>query len=286
MCFFGGPKSNAQAQAEESERQIAAQKELQTQSLQQQQKIADAQAAQNQQQFDYQKAQDDRRLQDTVDQSNRQAAWDQSRNAAAGKATNAVEAAFSRFSPEYFKQYQDDYMANSGGEINRQYGDATKELTYALARRGTLASSTGADQLGLLTETKGRKEADEANTAVTRANALKTQALSAKQGLLQQALSSDTLGSPIAPGSSDSVNAAIDAANRAVSQIGVTSGDYAASIKPPEQSLGTLSGIFAGALGGASNVMSGREDARVAAAYGGPSPGASSNSSGSVKRWS
>lgn len=51
-----------------------------------------------------------------------------------------------QFTPDYFSGVQKSYLDYAKPQINDQYADAQKELTYALARAGNLASSTRAGQ--------------------------------------------------------------------------------------------------------------------------------------------
>lgn len=263
--------------------QLDAQQQQAAASLAEQQREADAQSTANQQQFDYQKAQDAQRQADTQAQADRQTTVDQSRASNATRATNSINAAFAQFSPAYFQQYQNDYYSQADDEINRQYGLAQKDLRFGLARSGNLDSTTGADQTAKLAETKGRAETDQANAAATAASDLSTKVTSAKTGLLDQALSTNTLGNPIAGGSSDAVNASIDTANRAVTAVSNTAGDYVTGIKAVAPTTGSLAGLFGAAAGSGANALAGAQDARIAAAYGGSSPSATGTGNSSTR---
>ena len=50
-----------------------------------------------------------------------------------------------QFGEDFFDQRQQSYLDYATPQINNQYSDAQKELTYALARSGKLASSSRAD---------------------------------------------------------------------------------------------------------------------------------------------
>jgi hypothetical protein len=269
MCGGGAPDNSAQ-QAYQNQQQVEAQQQMAAASLAQSRQIAQAQSDQNQQAFDYQRGVDDRTLQDSKDQAGRQAAWDQSRGQHAAAATQQINDAFAKFSPDYFRQYAADYTAKADDEISRQYGFAQKNLAFGLARNGTLASSDAAEEQGKLIETRGRAEVDQSTAAQDAATKLQQQTVQSKNALTQQALSSDVLGSPIAAGNDASISANIDTANRAVTGVSDNARNYAVSFQPVSPSLGTLSGIFSGAATGAANVVSGQQDARIAsAAYGG-----------------
>lgn len=284
MCIGGGGGGGIppyvqiqmqQAQMVESQRQADA-------ALAQQKQIADAQQTFNQSQFDYQKQQDTARQADADAQKARQDQWDVTRNQNAQTAQNEVESAFGKFTPAYFDQYKSDIITQNNAEIQRQSDLATKNLKFGMARQGILGSTAAADQQGLLQETKGRSEADVAKQAEDSAASLQSSTLQAKTGLLGQALSTDTLGQPIAPGSSSGLTSAIDTANRALSSIGNTAQDYTAALKatPPNYSLGNIFGSVAGAAG---NYLAGQQAQQYAAAFGGAAPGAYSGSGGSVR---
>jgi hypothetical protein len=287
MCVGGGggggipPYVQIQMQQEQM---VEAQKQADA-ALAQQKQIADAQAKFNQDQFDYQKQQDAARQADADAQAGRQAQWDTTRNQNATTAQNEVEAAFSKFTPAYFDQYKSDIITQNNAEVQRQADVATKNLAFGMARQGILGSSAAADQQGLLEEQKGRTEADIANQAQQSETALQNSTLQAKTGLLGQALSTDTLGQPIAPGSSAGVSAAIDTANRAISSIGSTAADYTTALKatPPNYTLGNIFGSIAGSAG---NFISGQQAAQYAAAFGGSGPsGGSPSGGGSVRTY-
>lgn len=271
MCFSSGSSSyNAASQDAETDKQIAAQQQMNTASLAQSQQIADEQARQNQESLDFTRAQDTRSLEQAQQQAARQATWDVGRGQRASYATNSIDNAFSQFTPDYFKNYKDAYYGQADSELQRQYGLSQKDMTFGLARAGQLASTNAADQQGKLAETLGRAEVDQANKASDAANTLQTNVATAKNSLTSQALSSDTLGSPIASDNDVSLTSSIDAANRAAISVAGNATNYAASIKPVDPSLGTLSGVFTGALTGVANAYSGAQDAKIASgAYGG-----------------
>jgi hypothetical protein len=287
MCGGGGQSlGDVQVQQYLQQQQIQAQQQMAADSLAQQKSIADEQARQNQAGLDYTKQQDTLVQQQSQDQANRQAQWDQSRNDNAQSATAAVDKAFANFTPDYFKNYKDAYYSQADSELERQYGLARKSMAFGLARGGQLYGSNAADQAGQLAETLGRSQVDQANKAADAATQLQQQTAQSKNQLTQQALSSDTLGSPIAPGNAASLNSTIDQANRAVTNLGSMATNYASTIKPVDPSLGTLSGVFTGALTGVANSYQGAQDARIAnAAYGGGGVSATGFGTGSVRAY-
>jgi hypothetical protein len=50
------------------------------------------------------------------------------------------------FDNDFYKQRRDAYLEFANPEVDTQYGDANKQLTFALSRAGTLDSSTAADR--------------------------------------------------------------------------------------------------------------------------------------------
>lgn len=269
MCFSSGSSYDSAAQGAETDKQIAAQQAMNTASLAQSKQIADEQARQNQESLDFTRAQDVRSLEQAQQQAARQATWDVGRGQRASYATNSIDNAFSQFTPDYFKNYKDAYYGQADSELQRQFGLSKKDMTFGLARAGQLAGTNAADQEGKLAETLGRAETDQMNKASDAANTLQTNLATAKNSLTSQALSSDTLGSPIASDNDVSLTSSIDAANRAAISVAGNATNYASSIKPVDPSLGTLSGVFTGALTGVANNLSGRQDAQIAGAYGG-----------------
>lgn len=79
--------------------------------------------------------------------------------------TERVNKVFGQFDDDYYKKVSDTALAYYRPEVDRQYTDARKGLTYNLARSGNLASTAGADQLRRLSEAKARSDVDIANRA-------------------------------------------------------------------------------------------------------------------------
>lgn len=208
--------------------------------------------------------------------------WQTGRNAEAQQATQSINDAFAKFTPDYYQQYAAAYRQNYDPEIERQYGLAKQTLGYGLARQGLTQSQSAATQAGLLEQEKGRQEADVANKAQDAAATLQGQVASSKQSLLNTALSDQTLGSPITPGSADAITSAFNTASTALSQIRQSAGDtqQALSAVPSYSSLGN---IFGAAASGVANYVSGNQYYN-AFGSGSGSPSASSPTSGSSYR--
>lgn len=64
--------------------------------------------------------------------------------------TARVNDIFGQFDDNFFKGRRDAFTAYANPQLEQQYGDAQKELTYALARGGNLNSSVRGQQAGEL----------------------------------------------------------------------------------------------------------------------------------------
>lgn len=76
---------------------------------------------------------------------------EEARKARIKDGTAKIDQNFARFDDAFFDGYRDSYMDFYQPELDRQFGDAKDELTYALARAGTLNSSMAGEKLGDLT---------------------------------------------------------------------------------------------------------------------------------------
>jgi hypothetical protein len=204
--------------------------------------------------------------------------WQTGRSAEAQGATQSINDAFAQFTPDYYQKYAEAYQQNYDPEVERQYGLAKQDLGYGLARQGITQSQSAATQQGLLAQEKGRQEADIANKAQDAAATLQSQVASSKQNLLNTALSDQTLGSPVTPGSADAITSAFNTTSAALSSIKQTAQDTqsALSATPSYSSLGN---IFGQAASGVANYVSGNEYYNAYGAGSG-SPSASSPTSG------
>jgi hypothetical protein len=73
------------------------------------------------------------------------------RQSAIKTGTDAINTTFSKqFTPDYFQKQADAYTNYAEPQLNDQFGNATKQLTYALDRAGNLNSSTRGFQSGQL----------------------------------------------------------------------------------------------------------------------------------------
>ncbi len=89
------------------------------------------------------------------------------------------------FSPEFYNKERSAFIDYATPQLVDQYGDAKKQLIYAMARSGNLNSSANAVKGGELTklyDTNKRNVVDQANTFV---NQTKANVEDARQGLIQ-----------------------------------------------------------------------------------------------------
>lgn len=94
-----------------------------------------------------------------------------------------IDTAFQGFDPNYYNDYQKSYLGYYNPQIDKQFGDTNRELTYRLADRGLLESSVGAESIGNLFRQYGDKKSDVANAAIDAANKLKSQVQDTKTNL-------------------------------------------------------------------------------------------------------
>lgn len=83
-----------------------------------------------------------------------------------------------QFTPQYFDKQRDNYLAYASPQLGDQFADASKELTYALARSGTLNSSSRASLSAELDKRKGLLE----QQVKDQANSYRTDAMNNVEG--------------------------------------------------------------------------------------------------------
>ncbi|MFY9292828.1 MAG: hypothetical protein WAP03_19355 [Methylorubrum rhodinum] len=74
------------------------------------------------------------------------AADEQARQARIRQGTADVNKTFGQFDDPYFAQQRDNYLGFALPQLDDQYGEAQKQLTFALARDGNTYSSAAAEQ--------------------------------------------------------------------------------------------------------------------------------------------
>ena len=231
--------------------------------MQQQQQVdaqaqSDAQLAEQKREFDItQKQQADTLANTKALQAQNQASvdqqaaltktWETGRAAEQAAAAKSVNDAFASFTPEYYKSFTDAYAGHYQPQIENQFGTASNNTNFGLARTGNLDSQTAADQFMNLNKEKGQAEADVNNQAISATTALKTNVTNAKNNLMSQATSDATLGSPITPGSADAITANFNNTSAALANLKIGAGDAATSLEAPPvySSLGSVFGNLA-----------------------------------------
>lgn len=71
---------------------------------------------------------------------------EEARQARIREGTASIDANFSQFDDGFFGGYRDKYLGYYQPELDRQFSDAQDQLTYALARAGTLNSTMAGDR--------------------------------------------------------------------------------------------------------------------------------------------
>jgi hypothetical protein len=256
-----------------SEYQSTVQQELSDKQLAAQKDIADKQNTFNQQQFDYQKALDERQRQEAADQATRQTTYDTGRAQLLSEGQGQIDQAFSRFTPDYFKGYTQDYMSKIQDQLAQQKREASKEVTFDAARRGLTGSQSLVNKFGLMSELEGRTLADQTDTAQNQANTLQTNVANTKQNLLDQVRSAESIGSPIAGGDLGTVGDQLQTQRQAISGVTNTAGDTVASLNAVP-TVNTLGSIFGSLLNSAGSYLGGLNQNAIykAAGLGSPSP--------------
>jgi len=245
-----------------SQYQTEAAKELSDRQIKAQQEIAAQQQAFNEVQFKAQQDQYAQQQRQTQEQAARQSEYDTGRAQALGEGTNQINAAFSRFSPDYFKNYAADYLAKSQDEITRQRDVAQKNLGFQLARQGISNSQAGVNQQGEIDETAGRATAEQTEAAQQAAAGLQTDVANARQNLGTQVVNAQSIGSPIAGTSTQDVNTALQTQRNAISGVASNAGDVASSLTA-QPTVNTLGSIFSGILGAGGNFLGGLQSGQI-----------------------
>jgi hypothetical protein len=233
------------AQKDESDRQMAQQKQ-----------IADEQLAFNQKQLQAQQDQQAALQKQADEQAARQTTYDTGRASLLSEGTAKINDAFSRFSPDYFNQYTSDYLTKATDDINYQKGLASKALLFGLARQGLGASQAAVDQQGLIEEKAGMATAQQTQAAKDAAAQLTGQVAQSKNNLLNQVQAAESLAPPIAGVNDQSVNAALDTSRAAISGVANNAGDTIASINGVP-TVSPLVNIFSGVMGNVGSFLSG-----------------------------
>lgn len=96
---------------------------------------------------------------------------------------DSIDEAFSQFDDNYFNDYQNTYQSTQLPGLDDQYGKARGKLIAALAGRGTLESTAGANAVADLQKTNDDTRVDIGNRAVDATNQFRGSVDSAKTDL-------------------------------------------------------------------------------------------------------
>lgn len=94
-----------------------------------------------------------------------------------------IDSAFEQFDDDFFTGFTDAFKNSQLPSLDRQFGDARGKLIAALAGRGTLESTVGADALADLQLVNDNTRADIGNQATDAANDLRSRIESSKSNL-------------------------------------------------------------------------------------------------------
>lgn len=102
-------------------------------------------------------------------------------NIAAGR--TKIDSAFSNFNDGYYNTYKNNYLDFYNPQLDKQFGNTNRSLTYALAGRGLLDSSVGAEAVGDLFKRYLDEKSNVTGAAQDAANQLKSGVESTKSNL-------------------------------------------------------------------------------------------------------
>ena len=169
-----------------------------------------------------------------------------------------IGAEFGKFDDNFYDGYRGDYLGFYQPDINKKFGDAKDQLTYGLARAGTLNSSIAGDKQGKLL---GEYDLQTAST-LSQAN----DATAALRGNVNQEKTSLT-SLLNATGNSEM------AANEALAR--------SAQLFKAQPAYNPLGDIFGGAANGIGSYYAGKNDRATYDAY--FNPGTAASKSGSAR---
>lgn len=101
--------------------------------------------------------------------------------AAAGKVNDTFNA---QFAPGFYDQQRQNYLNYATPQLQQQYADAQKQLTYSLARAGNLDSSARSQQEGDLQKQYDANQQQLQSSAQAAANTIKSNVESSRSGLI------------------------------------------------------------------------------------------------------
>lgn len=125
----------------------------------------------------------------------RQRAEEEARQGRIAQGKTEIDNAFAGYDDQFYLDRAQNYVDYATPQIEDQYTDAMRQLTRALARNGTSASSYGAEQIAKLKQQKADAEVDAARKGQSYANNVRASLADAKNNLISQnnALADPTL---------------------------------------------------------------------------------------------
>lgn len=94
------------------------------------------------------------------------AAREKERQARIQANVDGINQAFTGYNDDYYNGVYNDTLSYYTPEVDRQYQDARKQATLALAKQGILSSDAGAEQLRKIEDTYKRGQSDAASRAM------------------------------------------------------------------------------------------------------------------------
>lgn len=118
-------------------------------------------------------------MQQWADQKQQEA--ERKANITAGR--QKIDTAFTGFDDNYYDGYKQSYLDYYNPQLDKQFGDTNRSLTYKLADRGVLESSVGAESIADLFKKYSDEKANVTGAATDAANTLKSKVQDTKTNL-------------------------------------------------------------------------------------------------------
>lgn len=113
-------------------------------------------------------------------------AIEQARQARVNQGMQSIDSTFAQFNPEYYQGYENSAYALTQPDIERQYRDAVRQTTYALARGGNVRSSAGSHAYSDLEEARGRALLEARDNARSKADRRRADVETTRGNLVSQ----------------------------------------------------------------------------------------------------
>ena len=97
-----------------------------------------------------------------------------------------IDSAFSPFNDEYYKDYENKYIAASKPDLDKQQEDANENVLFGLARTGKTKSSSAAKAYGDVVDTRVRSDLQVADAARGASGDQRNQIESTRSNLVSQ----------------------------------------------------------------------------------------------------